>query len=352
MQSGISPDYRPDNSAEIVIIGSGLAGLAAGQLLKESGHNALILDKGRRVGGRMSTRRAEGFLFNHGAQFVTARSAAFSAICAQAVKAGQLAKWPLAGRADAFSGTPAMRGLAEFLAEGLTIRQQTEVQDITRVKPSLDPKDAPLQLQLGCGTVINCQHLIVTCPAPQAARLLRMAAPELSACAEQVIYAPCWTVMAGFSAPLDLSRTLTHTPEGPISWATYEPVRPGASQTAAVTLHATAEFSKTYLEAVPADICDQLLAAFSEQQNIRLPRPSFRAPHIWRYAKVEKACPQNELFYINNMDSNIIVAGDWHPAQGDDGRFGKGARAEDAFLSGLRAARHLNTQLSVGGQKS
>ena len=45
MQSANSPDYTPDNSAEIVIIGSGLAGLAAGQLLLECGHKALILIK-------------------------------------------------------------------------------------------------------------------------------------------------------------------------------------------------------------------------------------------------------------------------------------------------------------------
>ena len=140
----IPPDNVPENSTEIVIIGSGLAGLAAGQLLREAGHNALILDKGRRAGGRVSTRRADGFLFNHGAQFVTARSAAFSAVCARAVQAGQLAKWPLAGREDAFSGTPAMRGLAEFMAEGLTIRQQAEVKNITRVKPIRGPHNDPL----------------------------------------------------------------------------------------------------------------------------------------------------------------------------------------------------------------
>ena len=109
MPSVIPPDNTPNNSADIVIIGSGLAGLAAGQLLQEAGHNALILDKGRRAGGRISTRRANGFLFNHGAQFVTARSAAFSAVCARAVQAGQLAKWPLR-TGNAFSGTPAMRG--------------------------------------------------------------------------------------------------------------------------------------------------------------------------------------------------------------------------------------------------
>ena len=345
MQSANSPDYMPDNSAEIVIIGSGLAGLAAGQLLLECGHKALILDKGRRVGGRISTRRAEGFLFNHGAQFVTARSAAFSAICARAVQAGQLAKWPLAGRADAFSGKPAMRGLAEFMAEGLAIKQQAEVQGVTRANPSTSTNVSPLQLQLGDGTVITCRHLIVTCPAPQTARLLRKVAPELAASAEKVIYAPCWTVMAGFPEPLELSRTLTQTPEGPISWATYEPERPGASQTAAVTLQATADFSKTYLEAMPADICDQLLAAFAEQQKTILPRPSYRAPHRWRYAKVERACSPNDLFYTTATNTSIFVAGDWHPGQSDEGRFGKGTRAEDAFLSGLRAATRLNLQL-------
>jgi len=346
MQLAIPPDDTPANSAEIVIIGSGLAGLAAGQLLQKSGQNALILDKGRRLGGRMSTRRADGFLFNHGAQFVTARSAAFIAICAHAVEAGQLAKWPLAGRADAFSGTPAMRGLAEFMAEGLTIRQQAEVQNITRVKPSPKTHNNPLQLQLADGTVVTCRHLIVTCPAPQTARLLRKAAPDLSACAKQVFYAPCWTVMAGFPSPLELRRPVTHTPKGPIGWATYEPVRPGASQTAALTLHATADFSKAHLEAMPADICNQLLAAFAEQQNVPLPHPSYLTAHRWRYAKVDRACSPDDLFHITDECSSIIVAGDWHPAQGDDGRSGKGTRAEDAFLSGLRAARQLNAQLA------
>ena len=113
-----------------------------------------------------------------------------------------------------------------------------------------------------------------------------------------------------------------------------------------MTLQATADFSKTHLEAEPTDICDQLLASFAEQQKIPLPHPSYSAAHRWRYAKVEQACPQDALFHIADTDSSIFVAGDWHPAQGDDGRFGKGARAEDAFLSGLRAATQLNAQLA------
>ena len=52
MPSVFPPNSVPENSTEIVIIGSGLAGLAAGQLLREAGQNALILDNGRRAGGR------------------------------------------------------------------------------------------------------------------------------------------------------------------------------------------------------------------------------------------------------------------------------------------------------------
>jgi len=114
----------------IVIIGSGLAGLSAARRLQQAGHQALILDKGRRIGGRMSTRRAEGFLFNHGAQFVTARSERFKAVCQAAVDVGKLASWPLDGREQALSGTPAMRGLAEFMGQGLRIEQDVEVEHI------------------------------------------------------------------------------------------------------------------------------------------------------------------------------------------------------------------------------
>ena len=53
--------------AEIIIIGAGMAGLMAGRVFTAAGKNVLILDKGRRIGGRMSSRRDAGLLFNHGA---------------------------------------------------------------------------------------------------------------------------------------------------------------------------------------------------------------------------------------------------------------------------------------------
>ena len=56
---------------DLLIIGSGIAGLAAGRIAQQAGQSVMLIDKGRRVGGRVSTHRADGFLFNHGAQFTT-----------------------------------------------------------------------------------------------------------------------------------------------------------------------------------------------------------------------------------------------------------------------------------------
>lgn len=53
----------------IVIVGAGMAGLVAGSLLKESGHNITILEANDRIGGRVYTMRSpfsKGLFFNAG----------------------------------------------------------------------------------------------------------------------------------------------------------------------------------------------------------------------------------------------------------------------------------------------
>jgi len=52
---------------QTVIIGSGLSGLhCAKTLLNEGEKNVLILDKGKRHGGRMSTYMKDGFVWDKG----------------------------------------------------------------------------------------------------------------------------------------------------------------------------------------------------------------------------------------------------------------------------------------------
>lgn len=64
---------RPHSSKKVIIIGAGLAGLAAGYELTESGHDVTVLEARARSGGRVSTLRepfSDGLYADAGALFI------------------------------------------------------------------------------------------------------------------------------------------------------------------------------------------------------------------------------------------------------------------------------------------
>ena len=75
------------------VIGAGIAGLSCARALAASGVHVTVFDKSRGSGGRMSTRRGEGWACDHGAQYFTARDPLFQAELARWQAAGVAARW-------------------------------------------------------------------------------------------------------------------------------------------------------------------------------------------------------------------------------------------------------------------
>jgi len=70
-----------------------MSGLLAARRLVDDGADVIVIDKGRGVGGRMATRRHAGGTFDHGAQFLTVRSEAFSALVDEWLEHGVAKLW-------------------------------------------------------------------------------------------------------------------------------------------------------------------------------------------------------------------------------------------------------------------
>ncbi|WP_374690365.1 FAD-dependent oxidoreductase [Accumulibacter sp.] len=119
----------------LALIGAGIAGLSCATLLQQAGLEVSLFDKARGVGGRMSSRRGDGWQCDHGAQYFTARQPEFRAEVARWQRAGVAGQWQprlwlfdgdaKAGReatVERFVGTPAMTASARHLARTLRVQ--------------------------------------------------------------------------------------------------------------------------------------------------------------------------------------------------------------------------------------
>jgi len=321
----IAPDKDPTSAAgeqalRIAIVGAGMAGLAAGTRLATAGHDVRLFDKARGVGGRMATRRVTtslgDALFDHGAQYFTARTAEF-ATCVNAWRQqGLVAPWPAAGE-GVFVGVPSMNAPLRAMAGALDVGWDTRVD-------AVEPHDG--------GWVIRGDDLarqpfdvaIIAIPAEQAAVLLAPVDRQLADLAAATVSAPCWTVMAAFDAPVGAAGDILAEPREPIGWAARNCTKPGRTGPEAWVVQASPAWSIAHLENDPATVINTLLAAFADAVGGALPRMLTVTAHRWRYARSASA----GIDLLWDSDRRIGVCGDWL----------YGPRVEYAWLSGYRLA--------------
>tara|TARA_R100001086_G_scaffold121438_1_gene62506 strand:+ start:2839 stop:3795 length:957 start_codon:yes stop_codon:yes gene_type:complete len=309
----------------IAIVGAGMAGMSCGQRLSRLGHEVGLFDKGRGPGGRMATRRMEDggttLHFDHGAQYFTARDPRFVEQVAHWEAAGVAARWAAAGD-DAWVGTPAMNAPLKAMAGELGVQFGTRIEQLVRDGDGwqLDGEGAP---------DARFSAVLVAVPAEQAGPLLQPHAPAMATLADQTASDPCWTLMAGFEAPLALVQD-TLRQRGPIGWAARNNAKPGRASEECWVVQASPEWSRAHLEDNAETVAAALLAELAEANGGPLPRQLGATAHRWRFARSGTAGEEA----LWDAEQRIGVCGDWLI----------GPRVEAAYMSGLLLAE------AVGGR--
>lgn len=323
-------------AVDVQIIGAGLSGLVASQLLAASGRSVRVIDKGRSVGGRLATRRMDRAVLDHGAQFFTARSEQFSAAVESWLAAGVVEEWCRGFDGDG-DGYPRYRtaGGMNQLAKHLRAALPSDVEILTSHR-------AASIIPLGDGFAISYDGavrspdesiaVISTAPVPQTLELLDSGGvrlPDEVAGLRELRYHPVVGLLATLDRPAPFGTTgALQRPDDKTFTFCCDNGTKGISPIPAVTFHAA--------HALSAE-----LWSLSDDEILRRLRPAAEAllgdatmndiqVKKWRYAGPVEPWP-DRCAVVANPSGPVVLAGD---------AFG-GPKVEGAFLSGVAAAETI-----------
>ena len=313
--------------ADVLVVGTGLAGAAAARALADAGFRVRALDKGRGPGGRLSTRRKGAGSFDHGAATLQANTPVFARWLSEEAASGRAARW-----SEAYVGLPGMSALVAGLLDGLDVHWSVAV--------------AALHFEGGQWRAIHAdgrevgaaQALVLALPAPQALGLLRAGAlsndvvpPQMLEALAGIRYAPCWAAL--LETEPSAMRRLRDSGPGDVVEAIYrEADKPGRSNSGHWVLQATTAWSEANLELDAGTAAQHLLDAFMAMTGIGPVAVREISAHRWRYAR-----PLDVLDPLALEGHDLVLAGDASGAP-DSANL---PPAERAWLSGRAAAGRL-----------
>lgn len=256
----------------LAVIGAGLAGVAAARGLLQRGADVVVFEKSRGFGGRCASKRWEGHVVDHGAQYFTMRDGQFREAaheaCGEALCRLEAPVRRENGNALPDSGRWIHREgnsrLVRALAKGLEIRTECQIEDARSLLTDFD-------------------QVVSTAPWPQTARLFGLD--------HSLDYLPCLAVVLAYHGEWIGCTRDTYAFSAPgtaLAWSACENHKPGriAPGFTVVVAHLGEAFSREHLERAPADY--PALVRSLIERRWELPAGAFAGGfgHRWRLARV------------------------------------------------------------------
>lgn len=325
----------------VAVIGAGLCGAAAAAKLVQSGYQVSVFDKGRSVGGRMSSKRTATGYLDMGAQYFTARDARFQSQVESWLNAGCVAGWNCttasltydegcsalemsADQQRRYIGIPSMQAPVKALLAGIPVTANCRITSLQRHQVSWSVLGENGESHTGFAAVL------LTMPPVQAQQLLVDSGLGELYIAQDSLLEPCWAVAVRAAARVKYDAIFCEHPK--LRFISHQGAKTGRS--GCYILHFNAAFSRENL-GQPAefwlqqaiDIVHSVLGSGEEIEAV--------TAHRWLYASQnpERASPGIVAF----PDMQLWLGGDWS----------YGGRVENAYLAGLDLAgafiSHCNT---------
>jgi len=321
----------------IAIIGAGISGITLARALTAKTHVTLF-EKSRGVSGRMSTRYAAPFCFDHGADSFTVRTQEFAAFLKPYLENGVVAEW--SGKVvDCHLGkkvtqrlwgekhlvaSPHMNSLCKKLAENLDIKLNTEVAPLSQRQ-----WDGWHLLDKGGVSLGVYDMVISTAPLAQTLCLLAGHLPNNTPL-HYVHMHGCYSLMIGFNRPWQHQWIAAKVVDHPMKWVSINSTKPGRNKdVTSIVAYSCNKWADAHIDEDITQVQNLLLEQFQQVTRIDCTHMDYISTHRWKYAIVRETTEQSG-YYMDTMKGLGCVS-DWSST----------SRIEECFLNATHLAQHI-----------
>lgn len=296
----------------VAVIGAGLSGLVCASDLLAAGHDVVVFEKSRGLGGRIASRRVDETVVDHGMP-VFWSSGPLRDVADALPEAPTEISLPVgdaSGDRDR-GGRPwaypeGLTRLAKQMASDIDVRRSVRIATIRLLESEIEVGD-----EQGNGQG-SFDRLVVSAPAPQSADLLDGVDGESARVRRlrSLVYAPGIVVLVGLRLP-------AHPPwfgtrdggPGPLDWVGIESAkgRPVTDGAVPVVAHLSDDLSASLFDAPDAEVLRHAVPALQDLLGSGAAEPAWSQVKRWRYAAARSRLSYDEM---NPPGSRIVICGD------------------------------------------
>ena len=300
----------------IAIIGAGLSGIILGQKLSTTA-DVVIFEKARGVGGRMSTRYADPFLFDHGAQCFTARTKDFQTFLKSFMESGVIAEWK--GQVINLEigkkytqrlyhephlvACPNMNSLCKEIAVSLNIQTNCEITSIEI------QKNRKWKVYTKDGSSFGYYDWVISTSPPEQTVYLFGLYIHASEPINLARMQSCYALMIGLNKPFDQTWIAAKVHNNPIKWISVNSSKPNRNnQVTCFVVHAKSNWTKLHIDHDIQEVETFLLKEFSLVTDIDIKNANYISTHRWRYSIVGTT---NKSGSYIDFNLGLAATSDW-----------------------------------------
>ena len=320
----------------VAVIGAGITGITLANLLQKK-VNLTVFEKSRGVGGRMATRRAEPYQFNHGAQYFKIENKEFKNFLQPLIQ-NKIIKHLEANHIEILNKevikrtktynkiyyTPVskMNSVVKYL-----INNNFFIKLLCKIDKTIKENDKWFIIDSDKASYGPYDWLFITIPPNQALEILYNNFKFLDII-KKIKMRSCYSLMLGFDKIKEFDFDTALFLDEDVRWLSIRKKIIENKKYYNLLINSSHNFAEKNVNGSKDKISDYLIKQVSDIIKYELNNYEHKALHFWKYAMSEK---NNNLGSLLDEDLKVIVCGDWC----------MNGKVEGGFLSAKDAAKKL-----------